>query len=307
MAQPTPQGAQAASTVFNNRTLTQQLNAAIGARPDPTNVALLIEHFGNAKSTPLDSTTIHQLSFADWTTALSSFRKQLTAQIGANINPDLKAEVQEKLKADQTVLAQEAFDSGITNVEEQMSNFRADLIRDIKSRKFPFFNANTKSAESSGNIHWTTVSKIPDYPARAIGSSELAIASSTPLRNISPAMLENFFQAGRIDLCSALVEKFALNRGEYKGNDASDLQSWAMSFYRSIGVQDSRETLRYLNAFLEVISQFKSSVTRGGNDAMQYGLRVAMMQADFQKQVGYDSLLESAGYAPMSAYAPSQA
>ncbi len=136
--------------------------------------------------------------------------------------------------------------------------------------------------------------KLKNNRQSLIGATELNLAANTPLKYITPQLLENYWLAGRIDLVSALVERFALNRMEFKVDETIKLQEFGLKYYESIGVQSSRQILRYLNAFLEVIRLQKSGAQLFGNSAtMTMAMQMSTVQQNFEKSVGWDNLLES--------------
>ena len=270
-----------------------RLDEQLRVKTSQEQILKLYDHFQNPKAPPLTVAELSQMTFSDFMSTFNLFSKNLQNAIGTGVNQDLKSEVQQQMIAEQQAQAKQTYAAGIDIVQQELLNYKQDLIRDIKSKKFPAYNGTTYNP--------VTMKKSPDPAGRAIGVAELAIAQSTPLKHVNSSMLTNFWQAGRIDLVSALIERAALNLQEFTGSVADDIKAFALKFYTSIGVQSSRQTLRYLNAFIKIAELYQSNAQAmaiGGKDfnnsvAMQGYLKVGMLEADFKKSIADDNLLDA--------------
>lgn len=174
-------------------------------------------------------------------------------------------------------------------MEGKLLLYREDLLRQIKSQKFPMSNAVVKL----DNGLYKTVTKNPDYTGRLVGAQELAIAVHTPLKHITAQMLNNYWLAGRLDLVSALIERAALNYREFKIDQWNEIKDFALRYYAALNIQSLRQILRYLNSFLSVVAFNKTIIAQFQTvSTLEGALKIKMMQDDFTKSLNDDDLLE---------------
>ena len=255
---------------------------------------LLVEHLSNPKSAPLQLNVISQLNLGNWLDAFTQLKSQLKGSVGVNINTDLKQELIDKQLTSEKQIAQATYETSINKIENELQSYKQDLIRQIKVLKYPAYHGMVK--EYFLNTVTTTVT--PDNTSKAIGATEMLQASQIPLKYINSELLRTFWQSTRIDLVSALLERYALNQKEFSIDMSMKLQEFGVEFYEGIGVQSLRQTLQYLNAFLKVVATQK---TEGGTTAQLFGsetslsqaLQLGQIQSDFEKAMGWDTLLES--------------
>lgn len=251
-------------------------------KPAPTvdNMTKVLNVFQNPST--LNRDVFKNTNFSDWRQSVLQVRDYYKSNIGQNIDPNLKLEIQTQMRRDQEIAARQQYLDTVAKVKDRVASERQGLLNDIKAKKFPLYSAKQKT-ESGG---FTTVSRLPDMAARAAGASELLVASQTPLKYISGALLENYAAAGRTDLVSALVERSMMNQGELQGKQFQEIYQFGLEYYERLGVQPDRQLYKQVRGIEKHLLPHVSSTMDFDN------MRVVMAETAYQSELNNDNLLE---------------
>ena len=223
-------------------------NSPVFKRPvNSQTVSQIFDILGNNQITYATVMAVLQSANLDeWMLASRNYGKYLDSTIGKGIDPDLIPSVQNQKKAQQRSLAQATWTANMTKIFNMLELMQNDTVNAIKKAKFPHYYST-------------------DPTKKLIGTEEFLSASHLPIKYITVELLDNSFNADRIDYVCSLLERAGLCKREFKLEDWKKLCEFGLRVYDFLKITDQRKFLRFLDLLIKVVKiQLNSTLANEG-------------------------------------------